>query len=157
MAYVAAPPSILPYSPLQRLQHSQTGILICANSSRTFRNSSSCRLRCHLSIVREHDSLSPRPPKHPAEPILKPRFSKFLYPIRPKFARCRPPSVSSSASQSANESSPYFPYPSNSPAALRHLISSPGLARGPACYDALSAALVEQAGFPLTFISGEFN
>ncbi len=37
---------------------------------------------------------------------------------------------------------------------LRELLAQPGLLRMPCCYDALSAKLVQQAGFPLTFMSG---
>lgn len=37
---------------------------------------------------------------------------------------------------------------------LRELISGDGLLRMPCCYDALTAKLIEQAGFPLTFMSG---
>ncbi|CAM6039381.1 unnamed protein product [Sphagnum compactum] len=38
--------------------------------------------------------------------------------------------------------------------ALRRLLASPGLHQGPACYDALSAKLVEMAGFSFSFMSG---
>ena len=45
--------------------------------------------------------------------------------------------------------------PPNQPAArLRALLAQPGLLRMPCCFDALSARLVEQAGFPLSFMSG---
>ena len=37
---------------------------------------------------------------------------------------------------------------------LRALLARPGLLRMPCCFDALSARLVEAAGFPLTFMSG---
>jgi 2-methylisocitrate lyase-like PEP mutase family enzyme len=37
---------------------------------------------------------------------------------------------------------------------LRDLLQGPGLVLMPCCFDALSARLVEQAGFPLTFMSG---
>ena len=37
---------------------------------------------------------------------------------------------------------------------LRTLLKEPGLLLMPCCFDALSARLVEQAGFPLTFMSG---
>jgi 2-methylisocitrate lyase-like PEP mutase family enzyme len=37
---------------------------------------------------------------------------------------------------------------------LRALLAKPGLLLMPCCYDALSARLVEEAGFPLTFMSG---
>ena len=37
---------------------------------------------------------------------------------------------------------------------LRALLEQPGLLRMPCCFDALSARLVEQAGFPLSFMSG---
>jgi 2-methylisocitrate lyase-like PEP mutase family enzyme len=39
-------------------------------------------------------------------------------------------------------------------AKLRRLLDQPGLRLMPCCFDALSARLVEQAGFPLTFMSG---
>lgn len=45
--------------------------------------------------------------------------------------------------------------PRPSPAARLHrLLDAPGLLTMPCCFDALSARLIEQAGFPLTFISG---
>ncbi len=37
---------------------------------------------------------------------------------------------------------------------LRELLAQPGLIVMPCCYDALSAKLIEDAGFPLTFMSG---
>jgi len=37
---------------------------------------------------------------------------------------------------------------------LRQLLDSPDLLRMPCCFDALSARLIELAGFPLTFMSG---
>ncbi|HIJ78143.1 MAG: isocitrate lyase/PEP mutase family protein [Desulfobulbaceae bacterium] len=43
----------------------------------------------------------------------------------------------------------------NSPAAkLREILARPGLHLMPCCFDALSAKLIEQAGFDLTFMSG---
>ena len=39
-------------------------------------------------------------------------------------------------------------------AALRELLAAPGLVVMPCCHDALSARLIEGAGFPLTFMSG---
>jgi 2-methylisocitrate lyase-like PEP mutase family enzyme len=43
----------------------------------------------------------------------------------------------------------------SSPASvLRDLLASPGLHVMPCCFDALSARLIERAGFPLTFMSG---
>ncbi len=40
------------------------------------------------------------------------------------------------------------------PDALRALLDAPGLHLMPCCFDALSARLIERAGFPLTFMSG---
>jgi|TARA_B100000524_G_C23622583_1_gene360311 2-methylisocitrate lyase-like PEP mutase family enzyme len=40
------------------------------------------------------------------------------------------------------------------PARLRSLLSTPGIKLMPCCHDAMSAKLVEAAGFPLTFVSG---
>ena len=37
---------------------------------------------------------------------------------------------------------------------LRALLARPGILVMPCCFDALSAKLVEQAGFELTFMSG---
>ena len=37
---------------------------------------------------------------------------------------------------------------------LRELLAEPGLITMPCCFDALSARMIEQAGFPLTFMSG---
>ncbi|MEW6593660.1 MAG: isocitrate lyase/PEP mutase family protein [Thermodesulfobacteriota bacterium] len=43
----------------------------------------------------------------------------------------------------------------DSPAArLKKLLAGPGLVLMPCCFDALSARLIERAGFPLTFMSG---
>ena len=38
--------------------------------------------------------------------------------------------------------------------ALRRILDSPGVHLGPACFDALSAKLVERAGFDYCFTSG---
>ena len=38
--------------------------------------------------------------------------------------------------------------------ALRRILDSPGVHKGPACFDALSAKLVERAGFEYCFTSG---
>jgi 2-methylisocitrate lyase-like PEP mutase family enzyme len=40
------------------------------------------------------------------------------------------------------------------PERLRRLLGGPGILSFPCCYDALSARLIERAGFPLTFMSG---
>ncbi|KAL5542968.1 hypothetical protein UlMin_010678 [Ulmus minor] len=46
-------------------------------------------------------------------------------------------------------------YEAESPAkALRRILASPGIHQGPACFDALSAKLVERAGFQYCFTSG---
>ena len=42
----------------------------------------------------------------------------------------------------------------NSVQRLRELLAAPGLEVMPCCYDALSARLIERAGFPVTFMSG---
>ena len=48
-----------------------------------------------------------------------------------------------------------MPTPQSSPAdRLRALLAEPGLLTMPCCFDALSAKLIEEAGFPLTFMSG---
>lgn len=42
----------------------------------------------------------------------------------------------------------------SAPDRLRDLLAKPGLITMPCCFDPLSAKLIEQAGFPLTFMSG---
>jgi len=44
--------------------------------------------------------------------------------------------------------------PPTAPDKLRALLRRPGLITMPCCFDPLSAKLIEQAGFPLTFMSG---
>lgn len=39
-------------------------------------------------------------------------------------------------------------------ATLRALLASPEIVQAPACHDSLSAALTQQAGFPMAFMSG---
>ncbi|WP_439521289.1 isocitrate lyase/PEP mutase family protein [Marivita sp.] len=46
------------------------------------------------------------------------------------------------------------PYPNPAAEALRGLLARPGLVMMPCCYDALSARLIQQAGFEVTFLSG---
>jgi len=46
------------------------------------------------------------------------------------------------------------PKPLTAPDKLRALLREPGLITMPCCFDPLSAKLIEQAGFPLTFMSG---
>ncbi|WP_281968356.1 isocitrate lyase/PEP mutase family protein [Roseovarius nanhaiticus] len=46
------------------------------------------------------------------------------------------------------------PYPNPAATRLRALLAQPGLVMMPCCYDALSARLIQQAGFDLTFLSG---
>jgi 2-methylisocitrate lyase-like PEP mutase family enzyme len=46
------------------------------------------------------------------------------------------------------------PEPLSPAASLRRLLEAPGILRMPCCFDALSARLVERAGFPLSFMSG---
>lgn len=46
-------------------------------------------------------------------------------------------------------------FPEDSPAkVLRRILETPGVHQGPACFDALSAKLVEKAGFQFCFMSG---
>lgn len=46
------------------------------------------------------------------------------------------------------------PMPLSPAARLRGLLAADGMVTMPCCFDALSARLIEQAGFPLTFMSG---
>lgn len=47
-----------------------------------------------------------------------------------------------------------FPVSESRAATLRRLLEQPGIYQAPACYDALSASLVEKAGFEFSFMSG---
>jgi hypothetical protein len=47
-----------------------------------------------------------------------------------------------------------FLVPETRVATLRRLLEQPGIYQAPACYDALSASLVEKAGFDFAFMSG---
>jgi 2-methylisocitrate lyase-like PEP mutase family enzyme len=51
-------------------------------------------------------------------------------------------------------STPDLPSPASPPARLRGLLAGDAFLTMPCCFDALSARLIEQAGFPLTFMSG---
>eukprot|EP00899_Mesostigma_viride_P005543 jgi/Mesvir1/14990/Mv14649-RA.1 len=63
----------------------------------------------------------------------------------------RDPSVCASAGNaSAGKSAPH----QTKVERLRELLAGPSILQGPACHDALSAKLVEQAGFPFAFMSG---
>ena len=42
----------------------------------------------------------------------------------------------------------------NAAESLRALLAKPGIVVMPCCFDALSARMIENAGFPLTFMSG---
>ena len=46
------------------------------------------------------------------------------------------------------------PEPESPAKALRRILDLPGLHQGPACFDALSARLIERAGFQYCFTSG---
>lgn len=45
--------------------------------------------------------------------------------------------------------------PSSQAQKLRKIMGSPGIYQGPACFDALSAKLVERAGFEFCFTTGD--
>ena len=47
-----------------------------------------------------------------------------------------------------------MPEPPSPASRLRALLAEPGIRVMPCCYDALSARLIEKAGFALTFMSG---
>lgn len=74
-----------------------------------------------------------------------------------KFSRininCYKP-ISISASYGGRESESGDDVTSAPAKALRRVLGSPGIHLGPACFDALSAKLVERAGFDLCFTTG---
>ncbi|CAA3009941.1 2,3-dimethylmalate lyase isoform X1 [Olea europaea subsp. europaea] len=74
-----------------------------------------------------------------------------------KFSRininCYKP-ISISASYGGRESESGDDVTSSPAKALRRVLGSPGIHLGPACFDALSAKLVERAGFDLCFTTG---
>jgi len=68
------------------------------------------------------------------------------------FLRTSKSSLAIAASLAGNDASSSS---SSSPAKLlRRLLDSPGVHQGPACFDALSAKLVQNAGFQFCFTSG---
>ncbi|CAA7050437.1 unnamed protein product [Microthlaspi erraticum] len=58
------------------------------------------------------------------------------------------------ATSAVSDSSEYAKQPSSPAKKLREIMQSPGLLQGPCCFDALSAKLVERAGFPYCITSG---
>lgn len=71
--------------------------------------------------------------------------SRFIHPLTSK--NCKPlrATTTSTISCSSNIEKAKL---------LRRILDSPGVHQGPACFDALSANLVQSAGFPLCFTSG---
>jgi hypothetical protein len=98
--------------------------------------------------------LSPRHllfPSRSSPPHLRLHNQLLLPPILPATNR------SQSITTTIPRSSYYTPLITSSDApakALRQLLDSPGIHQGPACFDALSAKLIERAGFRFCFTSG---
>lgn len=70
---------------------------------------------------------------------------------RSKTSACDTISASYGDKESDSVSSNEYTSPAK---ALRKLLESPGIHQGPACFDALSAKLVERAGFDFCFTTG---
>ncbi|OAY80359.1 2,3-dimethylmalate lyase [Ananas comosus] len=97
-----------------------------------------------------------KPQSHPLL-LLPPTSSPSYPPLPPYSLRISRRSMVACYAAAASSSSP-SPSPSSasSPAReLRKLLESPGAHQGPACFDALSAKLVERAGFRFCFTSGD--
>ncbi|KAL5703052.1 hypothetical protein ACHQM5_028193 [Ranunculus cassubicifolius] len=108
----------------------------------------------NLAIL-SHTSISP-PSRHQLPPLTKPLLPSPLSHIRsPSIQRLlfisnKPKTLTCSTS---NQSTPNS-NSNSSTKLLRQLLQSPGIHQGPACFDALSAKLVEKAGFQFCFMSG---
>lgn len=61
------------------------------------------------------------------------------------------------ATSAVSDSSEYAKQPSSPVKKLREMMQSPGVHQGPCCFDALSAKLVERAGFPYCITTGNDN
>uniref|UniRef100_A0A6V7QWH8 Isocitrate lyase n=1 Tax=Ananas comosus var. bracteatus TaxID=296719 RepID=A0A6V7QWH8_ANACO len=91
---------------------------------------------------------TPIPPSTPPPPTSSPSYPP-LPPYSLRISRRSMVACYAAASSSPSPSS------ASSPAReLRKLLESPGAHQGPACFDALSAKLVERAGFRFCFTSG---
>ncbi|PON95558.1 Pyruvate/Phosphoenolpyruvate kinase-like domain containing protein [Trema orientale] len=99
--------------------------------------------------IRHGCAIRLRPPPPSSTPLTNLAFASLLPPL---------PSTSAAikrASPVAVYSGDNKDYAAESPAkALRRILDSPGIHQGPACFDALSAKLVERAGFQFCFTSG---
>ncbi|KAL5703086.1 hypothetical protein ACHQM5_028221 [Ranunculus cassubicifolius] len=108
----------------------------------------------NLAIL-SHTSIS-LPSRHQRPPLTKPLLPSPLSHIRsPSIQRLlfisnKPKTLTCSTS---NQSTPNS-NSNSSTKLLRQLLQSPGIHQGPACFDALSAKLVEKAGFQFCFMSG---
>ncbi|KAL9261286.1 2,3-dimethylmalate lyase-like protein [Drosera capensis] len=110
-----------------------------------------------LSLATGHRSHIPTLPRLPTSPSphgpphQTPHAPPQLLQIISGPPRTRRPAsiVSVSAAAAASAGSSETPVK-----ALRRLLDSPGIHQGPACFDALSAKLVERAGFDVCFTSG---
>lgn len=92
---------------------------------------------------------SPRVPVPHSSLQFQSRSSLSLFLI-PTLRTRNPKSLAISCSFSANDAPPPLPPVK----LLRRIIDSPGVHQGPACFDALSAKLVQDAGFRFCFTSG---
>ncbi|KAL7124749.1 hypothetical protein ABFS83_14G070100 [Erythranthe nasuta] len=102
----------------------------------------SCRSHSHNTTILHH-------PIHlkPTNILIHPQFGKTTDSLSLSTYRVRLPAIHSSAAGDATSVAP----PANS---LRQLLAAPGIHLGPACFDALSAKLVERAGFDFCFTTG---
>ena len=76
--------------------------------------------------------------------------SSYSLNFNPLPAKRAPPALQIVAAYSVDRA-----YMAESPAkALRRILETPGVHQGPVCFNALSAKLVERAGFPFCFVGG---
>lgn len=114
--------------PCQRLERSRCGRMECRYSG----------VRYGRSGTLEHDRCGVR----------KAHFESTLQNVSWGQDRKKPLIVRASSEKVS------FPVSESRAANLRRLLEQPGIRQAPACYDALSASLVEKAGFDITFMSG---
>lgn len=99
----------------------------------------------------------------PAVPFPFPSHSRQYRPSPPQLSNLEPQRLVWAASPSRKLPRTHYnkptaraaaPAPDPPPKALRRILESPGIHQGPACFDALSAKLVQRAGFQFCFMSG---
>eukprot|EP00245_Coleochaete_scutata_P017349 TRINITY_DN8485_c0_g1_i1.p1 TRINITY_DN8485_c0_g1~~TRINITY_DN8485_c0_g1_i1.p1 ORF type:complete len:518 (+),score=94.12 TRINITY_DN8485_c0_g1_i1:80-1633(+) len=130
-----------PKHPSEELPHSLHSSILF--SSRAPCNNLSCCVGRGGRFFPSHDSLSSRKKLEATKIHVRGRRKAALSGIRPR-----------TGAAAAMADAPKDMSKKTKAAKLRDLLAAPGIHQGPACHDALSARLVEMAGFDFAFMSG---